>query len=177
MVERPVEEKVNLHEERVSVERRPVNYPLTGAAADAFRERTIEARATSEEAVVSKEARVVEEIGLRKEVADRVETVRDTVRETKVDVEQEPRGAATSGHAVGTAGRTAGVAGTARAAGEGLRDNPVTRAVDDVAGTNLSGERPDQADGTPANPKGTMASRAVDKTLGTNISGANPNKV
>ena len=106
-----------------------------------------------------------------------METVRDTVRETKVEVEQEPRTAATSGHAVGAAGRTAGVAGTAKAAGEGLRDNPVTRAVDNVAGTNVSGERPDQSDGTPANPKGTMATRAVDKTLGTNISGANPNKV
>ncbi|HVI38684.1 MAG TPA: YsnF/AvaK domain-containing protein [Gaiellales bacterium] len=158
-------------------QRRPVNYPLTGAAADAFRERTIEARATTEEAVVSKEARVVEEIGLRKEASDRVETVRDTVRETKVDVEQEAGGAASSGRGVGTTGYAAGTAGNARAVGEDLRDNPITRAVDDVAGTNVSGERPDQADGTPANPKGNMASRAVDKTLGTNISGANPNKV
>ena len=175
VVEHPVEEKVNLHEERVVVERRPVNYPLSGAAADAFRERTIEARATSEQPVISKEARVVEEIGLRKEAADRVETVRDTVRETKVEVEQSPDRAATSGR--GVTGHGAGATGTARAAGEKLTDNSVTRAVDDIAGTNISGERPDQADGTPANPRGTMASRAVDKTLGTNISGANPNKV
>jgi len=177
VVERPVEETVNLHQERVSIERRPVNYPLTGAAADAFRERTIEARTFTEEAVVSKEARVVEEIGLRKEVGDRVETVRDTVRETKVDVEQEPGGAASSHPGLGTTGYATGATGTARDAGENVGDNPVTRAVDDVAGTNVSGERPDQADGTPANPPGTMASRAVDKTLGTNISGANPNKV
>src|SRR4051812_46018090 len=175
VVEHPVEEKVNLHEERVVVERRPVNYPLSGAAAEAFRERTIEARATSEQPVISKQARVVEEIGLRKEAADRVETVRDTVRETKVDVDQSLDRAATSSR--GVTGPGAGAAGTVRAAGEKVADNSVTRAVDDIAGTNLSGERPDQADGTPANPRGTMASRAVDKTLGTNISGANPNKV
>jgi len=174
VVERPVEETVNLHEERVSVERRPVNYPLTGAAADAFRERTIEARATTEEAVVSKEARVVEEIGLRKEAADRVETVRNTVRETKVEVEQEPGGTAPVGRGVGATGHVTGAAGTARAAGGDLRDNSVTRAADDTFGTNMSGERPDQADGTPGNPPGTMVSRGVDKTLGTNVSGANP---
>jgi hypothetical protein len=40
----------------------------------------------------------------------------------------------------------------------------------------MSGERPDQADGTPANPKGTMVSRGVDKALGTDISGANPER-
>ena len=87
VVERPVEEQVRLHEERVSVERRPVDRAVTGADAAAFQERTIEARATSEEAVVGKEARVVEEIGIRKEASDRTETVRDTVRSTKVDVE------------------------------------------------------------------------------------------
>ena len=53
----------------------------------AFQERTIEARATSEEAVVSKEARVVEEIGLKKEATDRVETVRDKLRKTEVEIE------------------------------------------------------------------------------------------
>ena len=55
-----------------------------------------------------------------------------------------------------------------------LADNSVTRAVDDTFGTNMSGKRPDQADGTPANPPGTMVSRGVDKTLGTNVSGGNP---
>jgi len=46
--------------------------------------------------------------------------------------------------------------------------------VDDTFGTNISGERPYQSDGTPGNPPGTMVSRGVDETLGTNISGANP---
>ena len=55
-----------------------------------FRERSIEMQEIDEEVVVGKEARVVEEISLRKEASDRVETVRDTVRSTKVDVEQVP---------------------------------------------------------------------------------------
>ncbi len=100
VVERPVEEQVRLHEERVSVERRPVDRAVTGADAAAFQERTIEARATSEEAVVSKEARVVEEIALRKEATDRTETVHDTVRSTKVEVEDGTKttpGATTTG--------------------------------------------------------------------------------
>ena len=85
VVETPVQEQVTLHEEHVSIERRPVNERVSSA--DAFRDQTIEARGTAEEAVVGKDVRVVEEIGLKKEVADRVETVRDSVRETKVDVE------------------------------------------------------------------------------------------
>ena len=87
VVERPVEEQVRLREEHVSVERHAVDRPATDADFAAFQERTIEARATSEEAVVSKEARVVEEIGLRKEASERTETVRDTVRKTEVEVE------------------------------------------------------------------------------------------
>ena len=89
VVETPVEEQVSLHSETVHVERRPVTNGLLVTDAD-FAERSVEMRASSEEAVVGKEARVVEEISLRKETADRVETVRDTVRSTTVDVEQVP---------------------------------------------------------------------------------------
>ncbi len=45
---------------------------------------------SAEEAVVSKTARVYEEVGLRKEATDRVETIRDTVRKEEVEVEQIP---------------------------------------------------------------------------------------
>ena len=137
VVETPVEQQVRLHDERVTVVRRPINRPLTGAAADAFRERTLAATARSEEAVVGKEARVVEEIGIRKEAADRIETVRDTVRETKVDVEQVP-GSAT---ATRTTGTTMGTTGTTEQP-SALRDNAATRAVDGTLGTNVSGENP-----------------------------------
>jgi uncharacterized protein (TIGR02271 family) len=88
VVERPVQEQVNLREERVHVERRPADRPLSEGDA-AFRDRTIEAEERSEEAVVSKEARVTEEVVVRKDVEERTETVSDTVRKTEVDVEDE----------------------------------------------------------------------------------------
>ena len=46
--------------------------------------------------MVSKTARVTEEIGLRKDVERETETVRDTVRKQEVEVEDE-RAAASSG--------------------------------------------------------------------------------
>ncbi len=42
---------------------------------------------TAEEVVVSKEARVVEEVVVRKTADDRTETVSDTVRRTEVEVD------------------------------------------------------------------------------------------
>jgi uncharacterized protein (TIGR02271 family) len=101
VVERPVEEAVRLREERVHVERRPVNRPVSEADLNAFREGTFELRERSEEAVVDKTARVVEEVAINKEVGERTETVRDTVRRTDVDVEEtgakKVRGASASG--------------------------------------------------------------------------------
>ncbi len=88
VIEKPVEEAVRLREERVSVERRPVNRPVTDADLNAFREGTLEVRERGEEAVVSKQARVVEEVVINKDVGERTETVRDAVRRTDVDVEE-----------------------------------------------------------------------------------------
>lgn len=87
IVERPVEENLRLRQERVFVERVPVNRPATDADFDTFREGEIEMTETSEVPVVNKEARVVEEVRLNKEVNERDETVKDTVRKTDVDVE------------------------------------------------------------------------------------------
>ena len=86
VVEKPVSEAVDLHSENVQVERRPVDRAVE-ATENAFREQTIEAQATSEEAVISKDARVTGEVLVRKEGSDRTETVEDKVRSTKVDVE------------------------------------------------------------------------------------------
>jgi uncharacterized protein (TIGR02271 family) len=89
VVETPVQEQVTLREERVQVERRPVDRRV-GVTDDAlFRERTIEATETAEEVVVSKEARVTEEVVVRKDTEERTETVRDTVWRTEVEVEDE----------------------------------------------------------------------------------------
>lgn len=88
IVEKPVEESLRLREEYVRVERNPVDRPATQADLDNFQEGTVEMRETAEIPVVAKEARVVEEVSLDKEVEHREETIRDTVRRTEVDVEQ-----------------------------------------------------------------------------------------
>lgn len=86
VVEEPMSETVRLEEERVEVERNPVDRAVTGGE-DLFRERTIEAEEYREEAVVAKEARVVEEVGLRRTHDSREETVSDTVRRTEVEID------------------------------------------------------------------------------------------
>jgi uncharacterized protein (TIGR02271 family) len=88
VVETPVQEDVSLRSETVNVERRPVT---GGAVTDPdFSEKTIEMTASAEEAVVGKTAHVVEEVSLRKQAGDRVETVRDTVRKEDIEVEKIP---------------------------------------------------------------------------------------
>jgi uncharacterized protein (TIGR02271 family) len=87
VTERPVEETVRLRDETVHVERRAVDRPATAADVAAGRERTVEVTETDEEPVVRRQARVVEEVVVRKDVQEQIETVRDTVRRTEVEVE------------------------------------------------------------------------------------------
>ncbi len=87
IVEKPFEETVRLREEHVTVERTVVNKPLPEGSFAPFEESTIELSERAEVPVVSKEARVVEEISIGKEVEQREETIHDTVRKTEVDVE------------------------------------------------------------------------------------------
>jgi len=88
-VEQPVQEGVTLRQERVAVERRPVDRAVGTAPGDAFRDRTIDVQTRQEEAVVEKEARVKEEVVVRKEADQKTQTVRDNVRRTEVDVEDD----------------------------------------------------------------------------------------
>jgi uncharacterized protein (TIGR02271 family) len=88
VVERPVEEHVRLREERVNVERRPIDRPLTGSPRGAFEEQSIELTESAEEPVVQKRARVVEEVVVSKDVRERDEIVRDKARRTEVTVQR-----------------------------------------------------------------------------------------
>jgi uncharacterized protein (TIGR02271 family) len=94
-VEHPVQEGLTLREERVAVERRPVDRPAAGTPGEAFQERTIDVTTHREEPVISKEARVKEEVVVRKEADQRTETVQDTVRHTEVEVEDDRAKAST----------------------------------------------------------------------------------
>ena len=89
VVETPVEEDVDLRDETVRLERRPVDRAVSGdEPRPSWTARSKRPRPVRRP-VVSKEARVTEEISLEKAVDTRTETVRDTVRHTEVEVEDE----------------------------------------------------------------------------------------
>jgi uncharacterized protein (TIGR02271 family) len=98
VVETPVEEQVSLRDETIRVERRAVTGDTPVTAAD-FTEKTVEMTETDEEAVVAKTARVVEEVVVSKDVTERVETIRDTVRRDEVEIEKIAGGKTTTSSA------------------------------------------------------------------------------
>ena len=102
IVETPVHEAVNLRSETVEVTRRPVDRALN-AGENLFQERTISAEEHHEEAVVSKEAHVYEEVGLRKTAQDKVQEVNETVRRQELEVNDD-RVAGGTGTALGALG-------------------------------------------------------------------------
>jgi len=88
VIEKPVEEHLRLRQERVIVNRHPVNRAVTDADMTNFKQGDFEITERGEEAVVSKQARVVEEIEIGKQVEERDQVVSDTVRRTDVDVQE-----------------------------------------------------------------------------------------
>ena len=114
MVEEPVEESVRLREEKVRVERAPVNRDTTDADMRRGQEQVVEVKEYAEEPVVSKQARVVEEVRIQKDASERTEVVRDTVRHTEVNVENLSGAASTAASNLqNTAERTGRSVGTA----------------------------------------------------------------
>jgi len=119
VVSLPVSESVELRREEATVERHAVDRPATEADLAAMQERTIEVTEMAERPVVSKTARVVEEVVVGKQVSSDTQTVEDTVRRTEVEVERvgadESRGAGRadggSGVGVGGGGGSGGVGG------------------------------------------------------------------
>lgn len=85
VTEKPVTAEVQLREEHVNVERKPVD---RAADASDFKEKVIEVRETAEVPVVAKEARVVEEVTVGKTVETHTEKISDTVRRTDVEIQQ-----------------------------------------------------------------------------------------
>ena len=88
IINRPVEENVRLREEHVVVNRRPVDREITDADMKNFRPGEMELTEKAEVPVVGKQARVVEEVEIGKNVTERQETVRDSVRSTEVEVDK-----------------------------------------------------------------------------------------
>jgi len=89
VIETPVQERVTLRDERVEVERRPINRAADASAGDLFAERSIEAEERQEEAVIAKDVRIREEVVLKRESEERTETIDETVRRTEVEIEHD----------------------------------------------------------------------------------------
>jgi uncharacterized protein (TIGR02271 family) len=159
MTEVPVTETVRLREEHADIKRTVVNRPATEADFAAFKEGSIEVREMAEEAVVSKTARVTGEVEVGKTATEREETVRDTVRKTKVDVEQLEGGKMT-GTRAGYADTT-GSANRDPISGE-LGAHPVGTAVGATAGAVAAGA----AAGSVAGPVGTVVGAVVGAVAG-----------
>ena len=85
-VEQPVQKDLTLRDERVEIEHRPIS--RTGDLRMP-QEREIEIVERHEEPVVEKRVTGNEEIVVRKEVDQHTETVRDTVRRTEVEIEDD----------------------------------------------------------------------------------------
>jgi uncharacterized protein (TIGR02271 family) len=80
---------VPVTEERVRVERRVVDRPVSAADAEAFTDTVIEVPLETEVVDVHKQARVAEEVVLSKEAVQHTERVSDTVRKEEVFVDED----------------------------------------------------------------------------------------
>ena len=87
VTETPVEKTIGLHSEKVTLDRQPVTDGKVVENPD-FSEKSFSMTESHEEAVVAKDARVVEEVRLRKEGSDHDHTVNETVRKHEVEIDK-----------------------------------------------------------------------------------------
>jgi len=87
VTEREVAQDISLHEEHAQIMRRVVSDPNSIVDVD-WADRTIHVVETAEHALVSKSARVVEEVELSKIGSDHVETVHEKLRRQQVEIER-----------------------------------------------------------------------------------------
>ena len=90
VVEKPVESQVTLHEEHAEMLRRAVTDHSPIRDVD-WTDKVIEITETAEQAVINKTTHIAEEVVIRREGSDHVETVRDTIRRQQVELERLPR--------------------------------------------------------------------------------------
>jgi uncharacterized protein (TIGR02271 family) len=86
VVEVPVEQQVNLRAETVVIERRPTK-GTTVRGGESFQDHTIEVHEMYEEPVIGKVITQAEEMVIYKTLSERTATVRETVRQTQVNVD------------------------------------------------------------------------------------------
>lgn len=93
VVEKPFEQRLKLRDERVSVERRKVDEPLSIPDAEArMSDKSIEITAISEYPITEKHLRVKEELVVGKQIEEHEERLTEQVRRTSVEVTEYPAG-------------------------------------------------------------------------------------
>jgi len=85
--ERDVAQDVTLHEEHAEVLRKAISQPAELKDID-WADSELEAVETKEQALVSKTARVVEEVSLKKKGDDHVETIHEKLRRQEAEIQQ-----------------------------------------------------------------------------------------
>jgi uncharacterized protein (TIGR02271 family) len=86
-VTKEIHRDIPLREEKVTVERRRVDEPLSMADAEIqLHDRAVEVKATSERPLVTKRTHAVEEIVIKKERTERTEQVQDSLRHTEAEL-------------------------------------------------------------------------------------------
>jgi stress response protein YsnF len=88
VAERPIDEKVRLREEHVEIERIATNRAPRPEEMS-FKNADLDIVEYGEEPVVEKDVRVVEEVIVKKTLGGREETIRDTARNTYIDVAED----------------------------------------------------------------------------------------
>lgn len=141
----PVNEQVTLRDERVQIDRQAVDRPVS-ATDTAFQETSFEVRERDEEAVISKQARVVEEVVINKDVIERTETIQDSVRRTDVEIEEIPGQTTTTGYTTtasttGTTGTTGTNEGIIERGAEGLQSGAEKLTGKDLNNSGSTGDR------------------------------------
>jgi len=129
-----VSENVSLHEQHAEIFRRPVNEAGSPDNVD-WSEKTVEVEESHEQPVVNKTAQIIEEVVLRKEESDRVETINDSVRRQEVDID----------HARADNTRAAPVSGQGTATDPLLEGTRQARAEQDHR--SLTPDHPDHKEG------------------------------
>ncbi|WP_045047327.1 YsnF/AvaK domain-containing protein [Rouxiella chamberiensis] len=82
-----VSEDISLQEQHADIFRRSINEPGAPNSID-WSEKTVEIAESHEQPVINKTAHVKEEVVVRKDITDRVETVKDSVRHQEVDIDR-----------------------------------------------------------------------------------------
>ncbi len=89
VTEREVTQNVSLRDETIKVNRRPIDRQVASTP-DLFQARSFEIVEVDEIAKVTKTARVVEEVSLGKEVVEKIQTIKETLRRQDVEIEEVP---------------------------------------------------------------------------------------